>query len=111
MSFSETIHAWFDRYWGGALYLPDGWYGRPWDGQCSLTSLSESPGDLRLLLDGVVSLRFVNLRSIKASETGLSFTEFEQLEFRAKATDAPAGPILAAKDYRDGTLSILIPPG
>jgi hypothetical protein len=96
------------KEWGGSLMLPDGWYGRPYDNQHSLTSVSESEGALGLILDQKLELRFEGLKSVCSRHHELVLGPFDRLRFKWEAYDD--GRRLM-KEYRTGEVKIVSPPG
>jgi hypothetical protein len=71
MPFANDIQRWFDQGLGGALILPDGWYGRPQDNQHARTSVVERDGMLTMVLDGKLMLRFEGLKSVSIQKREL----------------------------------------
>ncbi len=108
MRFTNVIKQWFKKEWGGSLMLPDGWYGRPYDNQHSLTSVSESEDALGLILDQKLELRFEGLKSVCPRHHELVFGPFDRLRFEWEAYDD--GRRLM-KEYRTGEVKIVSPPG
>jgi hypothetical protein len=108
MSFTNTIQRWFKDEWGGSLFLPDGWYGRPYDNQHSLTSVEESTDTLIVILDRKLTLRFEGLKSVEAEKRELTFGPFEKLRFdwESFGTDGKRG----TKEYQTGEVKILTGP-
>lgn len=104
MTFSTTIQQWFDTEWGGSMVLPDGWFGRPYDNQHSLTSVTESGDELTLVLDEILHLRFVGLKSVRIEGHELIFGPFKELRFEWTPY---GGGKLTTKDYRDGEVKIV----
>jgi hypothetical protein len=80
MRFADIIQKWFKDEWGGSLVLPDGWYGRPYDNQHSLTSIDELGEALTLVLDQKLTLRFENLNSVEVRNRELVFGPFDKLK-------------------------------
>jgi hypothetical protein len=64
MRHADTIRKWFEKELGGGLILPDGWFGRPYDSQYSLTSIEENGDDLTMILSEHLLLRFSGLKAI-----------------------------------------------
>lgn len=108
MNFTNTIQDWFKAEWGGSLFLPDGWYGRPYDNQHALTSVEESGETLTIVLDRKLTLRFKSLKSVKAQKGELAFGPFENLRFdwESFGADGKRG----TKEYQGGEVKILTGP-
>jgi hypothetical protein len=108
MSFKNTIQRWFKDEWGGSLLLPDGWYGRPYDNQHSLTSVDELRDTLTVILDRKLTLRFEGLKSVKAEKRELTFGPFEKLcfDWESFGTDGKRG----TKEYQTGEVKIVTGP-
>lgn len=81
MNFTDVIQQWFKEEWGGSLVLPDGWYGRPYDSQHSLTAVEHTDRALIVVLDDVLKLRFTGLKLIEDRPEGLAFGPFSCLVF------------------------------
>jgi hypothetical protein len=109
MSFTSTVQQWFKDEWGGSLFLPDGWYGRPYDNQHALTSIEESGSTLTIVLDRKLTLRFEGLKSVKAQKRELTFGPFEKLRFDWEGFGTGGGH--GTKEYQDGEVKILTGPG
>ena len=109
MSFTNTVQQWFKDEWGGSLFLPDGWYGRPYDNQHALTSVEESGNVLTIVLDRKLTLRFEGLKSVKAQKRELTFGPFEKLRFDWESFEADAKR--GIKEYQDGKVKIITGPG
>jgi hypothetical protein len=105
MSFKNIIQQWFKDEWGGSLLLPDGWYGRPFDNQHSLTSVEEMDETLIMVLDQKLRLRFDGLKAVQAKKGELTFGPFDRLHFEWESfgTDGKRG----VKDYQVGEMKIL----
>jgi hypothetical protein len=80
VNFTDVIQQWFKEE-GGSLVLPDGWYGRPYDSQHSLTAVEHNDETLTVVLDDVLKLRFTGLKLIEARPEGLVFGPFSCLDF------------------------------
>jgi hypothetical protein len=109
MRFSNIVQEWFKKEWGGSLLLPDGWFGRPYDNQHSLTSVEESGDDLSLILDRKLFLRFRGLKFVHERGHELVFGPFEELCFEWESYGADAKR--QAKEYRTGEAKIVSAPG
>ncbi len=83
MTIESIIRDWFDKEWGGSLVLPDGWFGRPYDNQHSLTLCEESSGNLSLGLDEHLLLTFRGLSNVALEGRDLVIGPFERLTFEA----------------------------
>jgi|SRR5579859_374882 len=108
MTFTNTVQRWFKDEAGGSLFLPDGWYGRPYDNWHALTSIEESGNTLTIILDQKLTLRFDGLKSVKAQKRELTFGPFEKLRFEWEGfgTDRVRG----SKEYQTGEVKILTGP-
>lgn len=104
MSFETTIRKWFTIHVGGSLVLPDGWYGRPYDNQQTLVSISEEPRRLTLVLASPsVSLSFEGLRSINEGIDEIVFASFDKLVFESENT--------GTRVYSNGIVKVVSAPG
>jgi hypothetical protein len=108
MTFERTIRDWFDKEWGGSLILPDGWFGRPYDNQHSLTSCEESAGKLSLGLDDHLRFTFYGLSNVSVEGRDLVIGPFERLLFEARPY---GGGVVQNKEYNGGAVKLLIAPG
>ncbi len=108
MSFTNTVQQWFKDEWGGSLFLPDGWYGRPYDNQHALTSVEESGSALTIVLDRKLTLHFEGLKSVKAQKRELTFGPFEKLRFDWESFGTDGGH--GTKEYQGGEVKILTGP-
>ena len=90
MSFAQTIRAWFQHHRGG-LILPDGWFGRPYDSWCELTSLDESDSALTVILNSRLTLHFHGLKSVIADERTLTFGPFDAMRFDWRSVTGRGG--------------------
>ena len=109
MRFADIIQKWFKDEWGGSLVLPDGWYGRPYDNQHSLTSIDELGEALTLVLDQMLTLRFENLKSVEVRNRELVFGPFDRFRFECEAYDT--GEQHDVKEYQAGEVKIVPAPG
>lgn len=109
MNFTKTIQGWFKEEWGGSLFLPDGWYGRPYDNQLALTSIEESSDILVIVLSGRLTLSFDGLKSVKAQKRELVFGPFEKLRFDWEGFGSSG--TRGTKEYLAGEVKILVNPG
>jgi len=105
MRFTSTVEGWFKDELGGTLLLPDGWYGRPYDNQHSLTSIDEADDTLTIILDHKLTLRFDGLESVKVQGRDLIFGPFAKLRFdwEGFGNDGSRG----TKEYRTGDVKIV----
>jgi len=104
MSFTSIVQRWFDVEKGGGLFLPDGWYGHPYNNQLSLASVEESKDTFTIVLDQKLTLRFEGLKSIIAQTNQLTLGPFEKLHFEWE--DIGTGR-RGSKEYQDGGVEIL----
>lgn len=104
MTFSTNIQKWFDTEWGGSMVLPDGWFGRPYDNQHSLTSVVENGDELTLVLDEILHLHFVGLQSVRIEGHELILGPFESLRFEWTPY---GGGKLTTQDYQQGEVKIV----
>lgn len=105
MRLAEIIQSWFDEELGGSLVLPDGWYGRPYDNQHTLTSVVESGKTLTIVLDQKLTLRFESLKSVEPREHELIFGPFKKLRFEWKNFGSSGQR--GAKEYEGGEVKIV----
>jgi len=77
----QTVEEWFSREWGGSLYLPDGWFGRPYDNQHCLSSFRQINNRTELVLDNHLHLVFHCLERVYDAGRELHFIGFTELEF------------------------------
>lgn len=86
------------------MVLPDGWFGRPYDNQHMLTSVTETGGEVTLVLDDVLRLHFTALNSVHAKGHELILGPFEHLRFEWTPY---GGGRLTTKDYLSGEVKIV----
>jgi len=108
MSAKTVIQQWFNAQLGGSLFLPDGWYGRPYDNQHILTAIDESGDDLSITLDNRLTLHFKGLQAVTPTARELIFGPFEKLRFE---WDRIGGERHQIKDYDGGEVKIITAPG
>jgi hypothetical protein len=106
MPFTNTVQQWFKAQMGGSLYLPDGWYGRPYDNQHILTSIDEAGNDFTLTLDHDLVLQFKGLQAVNPTARELIFGPFSKLRFEW----GEDGRRLT-KEYDGGEVKIVSAPG
>jgi hypothetical protein len=58
MPVKTLVQSWFNAEFGGSLFLPDGWYRRPYDNQHMLTVIDESGDALSMTWGNRLTLRF-----------------------------------------------------
>jgi hypothetical protein len=76
---TETLHRWLATVFGPSLFLPWGWYGRPYDNAHELTASLISPGQVALHFD----------HSLLVVATGYTSIEVDSPSGR------PGGPVAA----------------
>lgn len=76
------IHNWFLKHKSGGLILPDGWFGRPYDNLHQLTGISEKESSLEIILDTMIKIKFVSLKSIHTNNKELILSNFEKVYFK-----------------------------
>jgi len=108
MTFVSVINNWFDVEWGGSIVLPDGWFGRPYDNQHTLTSCEESEGKMLLVLDDNLRLTFSGLANVEIKGRNLVLGPFDNLIFEAIPY---GGGTPECKEYADGVVKIISAPG
>lgn len=86
------------------MVLPDGWFGRPYDSQHSLTSVIDNGDELTLILDEILHLHFQGLQSVRVEGHDLILGPFKKLQFERTPY---GGGRLTTKDYRDGEVKIV----
>jgi hypothetical protein len=109
MRFTDVIQQWFKDEWGGSLMLPDGWYGRPYDSQLSLTSVDETGDTMTLVLQKKLRLHFEGLKAVERRNRDLVIGPFDRLRFEWNSfgDDVSRG----VKDYQFGEVTIVAAPG
>ena len=109
MQFKDIIQQWFKDEWGGSLILPDGWYGRPYDSQLSLTAVDESGNSMTLVLQKKLKLHFEGLTAVERHNRDLVIGPFGRLRFEWESfgNDGSHG----VKDYQSGEVKIVAAPG
>ena len=109
MRFANIIQEWFKEEWGGSLVLPDGWYGKPYDNQHSVTSIDEVGNTLNLVLDQKLALHFEGLRLVEVRNRQLVFGPFDRcrFEWHAYGTGGEHG----VTEYQSGEVKIVPAPG
>ncbi len=80
-SMKSKVRAWFRKHGGGTLYLPDGWFGRPYDNIHMLVAVTETPSSLTVVLADGVSLCFEGLKAVATCGNDLVFIGFDRCEF------------------------------
>ena len=105
---ATLIRSWFEKELGASLVLPDGWFGRPYDNQHSLTSLTEANGVLELVLDDRLRLRFEGPGSVDVTAEGLIFKGFTNVEFLWRPF---GGGAQTSKTYDAGEVKLVTAPG
>lgn len=105
MKFTNIVQQWFKDEWGGSLLLPDGWYGRPYDNQHSLTAIEETGEMLTITLDRKLTLRFEGLKSVETRKLELVFGQFDKLSFAWEAFGAEGKR--GIKEYLSGEAKIV----
>jgi hypothetical protein len=108
MSARTVVQQWFNAQFGGSLFLPDGWYGRPYDNQHMLTSIDEDGDDLSITLDNRLMLHFKGLRAVTPTDRELIFGPFRKLCFES---DSVGGGSRLTKEYSGGEVKIVTAPG
>ena len=106
MFFTNIVQQWFKAQMGGSLHLPDGWYGRPYDNQHILTSIDEAGDDLLMALDHDLVLKFKGLQAVNSTTRELIFGPFSALRFEWVENGHRQ-----AKEYGDGEVKVVSPPG
>jgi hypothetical protein len=106
MQFKSIIENWFKNETGGSLFLPDGWYGRPYDNQHLLTYINETDDELTITLDGKLTLHFIGLRKVEAQKGELILNDFNTLRFdwETYGKNSKRG----TKQYTEGPVKILV---
>ena len=109
MRFTDIIQEWFRDELGGSLMLPDGWYGRPYDSQLSLTSVDEFRDTVTLVLQKKLRLHFEGLRAVERRNRDLVLGPFDRLRFEWESfgDDGSHG----VKGYQSGEARIVAAPG
>lgn len=102
MSYLNTIQTWFLRECAGSIFLPDGWFGRPYDGLWSLVAVHESASMLILMLSWDTEFRFFDLKKVADGGNELIFSDFSKCEFCANRQEGNQ-PII----YTSGSVKIL----
>jgi hypothetical protein len=108
MAYVDVIRRWFAAELGGGLILPDGWFGRPYDNQYSLTSIEEDGTDLAIVLSEHLLLRFSGLNAVTPKGRELVFGAFDKLYFEWMPF---GGGSMQTQEYRGGEAIIAAPPG
>jgi hypothetical protein len=105
MSFADVIQRWFKEEWGGSLHLPDGWYGRPYDNQHTLTSVSEYDDTITLVLDEKLTLYFEGLKAVSAQPRALVLGHFAKLRVSRGVFATDEGQV--TKEYQEGEVKLV----
>jgi len=108
MPVATIVQQWFNARFGGSLFLPDGWYGRPYDNQHMLTSIDENGDDLSMTLDNRLTLHFKGLQAVTPTARELIFGPFAKLRFE---WDSVEGGHRQTKEYDNGEVRIVLAPG
>ena len=108
MNFTAVVQKWFEDEWGGSLMLPDGWFGRPYDNQHLLSSITESGGVFTVILDQNLVLRFKGLKFVRPGNRELVFGPFDHLRFEWEPAE---GGKRLTNVYQGGEVKIVSAPG
>jgi hypothetical protein len=109
MSHVAIILDWFSKKTGGSLYLPDGWFGRPYDNIHQISSINETKsGNIQLVLDENIFLYFVGLEKAQQDSRDLILGPFDTLFFEWKD---PQNNSQMTKEYCSGEVRIISHPG
>lgn len=104
----EIAKRWFKHH-SGSLLLPDGWFGRPYDNQHTLSTMQMKDDLFEVLLDdGKGVLSFYGLGSIWVEGKDLVFGRFNRAEFRYLATEGIRGGIV--RTYLSGEVRFVCGP-
>jgi hypothetical protein len=98
---SQTIGRWFEAHRVASVILPDGWYGRPYDNQHSLTRLTTDGAVVRLVLDGSISLELRTIEKVDVEGHRLSVGPCAEMTFQS-----PDGQV---RKYEDGIITFVAP--
>lgn len=90
------------------MILPDGWFGRPYDNQHTLTSVNEAGDKLTLVLDENFRLTFTGLKAVECLSKELTLGPFDHLNFEWTPY---GGGELRTTGYRSGEVRIVVSPG
>ena len=108
MSIKTIVQTWFAENFGGSLFLPDGWYGRPYDNQHNLTSIDENRDSVVIVLDNRITLQFVGLHAVKPAARELVFGPFAKLRVEV---DSIGDGRRTLREYGSGEVKIVSAPG
>lgn len=101
----SVVEGWFHCHQGG-LYLPDGWFGKPYDNLHSLFSIVGDSTNLIVTLDhGKLVLHFYHLERIFIEDNDLVFGPFDSLRFSWHHYDSDA--IQEERTYKTGEVRIV----
>jgi hypothetical protein len=105
MQHAKSIQQWFKDERRGSLMLPEGWYGRAYDSQPSLTSVDESNESLTLILEKKLNLHFDGFKAVERQNHDLVFGPYEKFRFEWESfgNDGAHG----TKEYRGGEVKIV----
>jgi len=81
MDIKETITCWFTCHGVAGLILPDGWFGEPFDGQFTLTSISQAANEIEMTLGKNLTLQFAGSPSVREEGDDLVLGRFDELRF------------------------------
>jgi hypothetical protein len=104
----ELLNSWFKEHIGGSLFLPDGWYGRPYDNIHRLSDAHYENDKLVVTLDDNLLFNFSGLEEAVPSSKGFTFGPFKSALFFEKDR---TGKWIKTKEYSDGIIRILLAPG
>ena len=99
----KVIQKWFEKNTGGAILLPDGWFGRPFDNLHTLVSVDEKDNCLQINLDdGDTHLTFHGRCVVKADKKELYFYDFSLFVFSWIPYGTPKQDVISSKSYTGG---------
>jgi hypothetical protein len=103
---AEAIQRWFDKYHGGSLLLPDGWFGQPYDINHTLSQIHPSKSEIRLILGGDLIITFEGEPKIRQVDDGIEIDEFIKATVEDRWKDKGVIGV-----YDTGVIKIVLHPG
>lgn len=81
MNFEKTVREWFNKYTGGCLLLPDGYWGRPGDNVHMLIGIVSYKNSIIMELTGNIILNLDWISSIDSNDNRMLIGPFDIMIF------------------------------
>jgi hypothetical protein len=103
---AEGLKKWFENHHGASFILPDGWYGRPYHIDHTLSEIHFSKSMIRLILGGDLVITFEGEPRIRQMENGVEVGEF----IKATVEEINNGNAKIIGMYDGGVIKIVLNP-